>query len=132
MDSKESSKIRTQLSKYSNSPVYFTKISYEGFKNEKNKTINHNDSYLVVTGIAKPAPIYEYLREQSITFDSITFGDHHNFSTKEIKQIAEKSNPYMGIITTEKYIDFKLEYVFWRIKIKLHSKNKSINYSNNL
>ena len=102
MDSKESSKIRTQLSKYSNSPVYFTKISYEGFKNEKNKTINHNDSYLVVTGIAKPAPIYEYLREQSITFDSITFGDHHNFRTKEIKQIAEKSNPYMGIITTEK------------------------------
>ena len=60
------------------------------------------DSYLVVTGIAKPAPIFKYLKEQSIKFDSITFGDHHNFSTKEIKQIAKKSNLYKGIITTEK------------------------------
>jgi len=102
IDSKERAKIRTKLSKYSNSPVYFSKIGYEGFKNEKNKTINHNDSYLVVTGIAKPAPIFKYLKEQSIKFDSITFGDHHNFSTKEIKQIAKKSNLYKGIITTEK------------------------------
>ena len=102
IDSKERAKIRTQLSKYSNAPVYFSKISYEGFKNEKNKTINYNDSYIVVTGIAKPAPIFEYLKEQSIKFDSVTFGDHHNFSTKEIKQIAKKSKPYKGIITTEK------------------------------
>jgi tetraacyldisaccharide 4'-kinase len=102
IDSKERAKIRTQLSKYSNAPVYFSKISYEGFINEKNKTINYNDSYLVVTGIAKPAPIFEYLKEQSIKFDSITFGDHHNFSTKEIKQITKKSKPYKGIITTEK------------------------------
>ena len=62
IDLKERAKIRTKLSKYSNSPVYFSKIGYEGFKNEKNKTINHNDSYLVVTGIAKPAPIFEVLR----------------------------------------------------------------------
>ena len=94
--------IKKQLARYINASVYFSKITYKGFKNEHGHKINTNKSYLVVTGIAKPSPIFNYLKKQNINFESLIFSDHHNFSSKDLQKIVLKSKKSNGIITTEK------------------------------
>lgn len=61
---------------------------------------------LVVTGIAYPVLIYNYLREISNQMETISFPDHHNYSEEDIHLIMrnfEKLNSKKKIIvTTEK------------------------------
>ena len=52
----------------------------------------------LVTGIAKPRPLVSYLRTISLDFDHLSFPDHHNFTTKDLKKIAK----HPLILTTEK------------------------------
>jgi len=97
-------KIKNKITSYSSAKVLFSKIKYQGFLNQVDEKINLNlkKPYLLVTGIANPKLVYEYLKEVNILFETMKFSDHHNFSPKELKQIAEKSKKFEGIITTEK------------------------------
>ncbi|TMU50542.1 tetraacyldisaccharide 4'-kinase [Flagellimonas algicola] len=52
----------------------------------------------LVTGIASPEPLVQYLRDIGIDFQHLAFGDHHNFSSDEI----EKFKHYDAVLTTEK------------------------------
>tara|TARA_B100000780_G_C21071043_1_gene430972 strand:+ start:170 stop:1207 length:1038 start_codon:yes stop_codon:yes gene_type:complete len=94
--------IKRRISRYTDAPVYFSKIKYKGFANSNSSTINLNKFYLVVSGIANPTSIYNYLSKQNIKFEALSFSDHHNFSSKDIDSIIRKSNDFDGIITTEK------------------------------
>ena len=53
---------------------------------------------LLVTGIANPIPLVTYLKEASIAFEHLEFGDHHFFTQKEINTFNSKEI----ILTTEK------------------------------
>ena len=62
----------------------------------------------LVTGIANPKPLKDFLVRKGIIYDEIEFEDHHNFSTSEISQLE---NLDTFIITTEK------DYVrMWKVK----------------
>jgi len=98
----ERSEIKSKISKFTQVPICFSTINYKGFTNKNDKSIQLNKSYLLITGIAKPQLIHQYLSSQNINFEALTFGDHHDFSTKEIERIAKKSKLFDGIITTEK------------------------------
>jgi len=98
----EKKSIKMELAKYTNAIVYFSKIEYKGFMNEQGYLLDPSKTYLVITGIAKPDPIFKYLAEQNISFKSLTFSDHHNFSSKDVEKIVLKSKAFSGIITTEK------------------------------
>lgn len=98
----EKKTIKARISKYSKAVVYFSEISYKDFKNTHLQKIDFNKNYLLITGIANPKPIYEYLSKQNINFEAVSFSDHHNFSNKDIEYIKTKSNDFDGIITTEK------------------------------
>jgi tetraacyldisaccharide 4'-kinase len=68
--------------------------------------LNETD-ILLVTGIASPKPLIEKLRGEVRSVQTLTFGDHHDFSDSDIAQIAErfaamKSEGNKIIITTEK------------------------------
>ena len=102
ISSKEITNIKNRISKYTNAPVYFSKIENKGFINNNAKRLDKNKSYLVITGIAKPDILHQYLSKQNINFEAETFSDHHNFSSKEIEKLIEKSKLFEGIITTEK------------------------------
>ena len=54
--------------------------------------------FTLVTGIADPTPLVNHLKSQDFNFEHLNFGDHHNFSSKEIAVIQSKKL----IITTEK------------------------------
>lgn len=52
----------------------------------------------LVTGIANPKPFLDYLMSKNLRFEHLNFPDHHNFTSKEIKELQEREL----ILTTEK------------------------------
>ena len=93
-----------QISNYSTAKTFFTKIEYLGLinSNDKLEKIDNTKKYLLITGIANPQTIYEYLAKNKIHFEAKKYSDHHSFSKKEIQYIIKKSINYDAIITTEK------------------------------
>jgi len=81
------------------------------FKNEikeikVSKLHSDYDKILIVTGIAQPKPFIDYFRTKRISYEVLSFSDHHNFSTNDLTTIEEKYNSAEGknklVITTEK------------------------------
>ena len=104
LSSEKQTLIKSEIKTYSTAPVYFSCVKYLGLKNIKNKSIKlaPTGKYLLVTGIAFPQRIEEFMSSNKFYFEHLCYDDHHNFSEKEIKEIAKKSCKFDGIITTEK------------------------------
>lgn len=69
-------------------------------------TINHNHTVLIVTGIANPAPLIEYLKIRAKEVHVLKYPDHYQYKHRDIKDISVKfesiNNHNKVIITTEK------------------------------
>ena len=93
--------------------VYFTTIAYENSVKNKLKSINLNsikNSFLLITGIANPKYLVDYLNKKGLDFLHLKYPNHHNFKENEIKEIRRQQKG-RKIITTEK--DFgRLENYF--------------------
>jgi len=98
----EQVKVREKLNPLSGQQVFFTCISYakdvRGTNESKLLSSLRNFKFTLVTGIANPKPLVDYLRGLNLNFDHISYKDHHNFSEKELSELSEKQL----IITTEK------------------------------
>jgi tetraacyldisaccharide 4'-kinase len=84
-------------------PVYFSYIDYDDLvynqsESKKVSEIKEMDK-LVIAGIAKPEPFFEFLEVEKE--DRMVFPDHHFFSANDIQQIEDKAKNKI-IITTEK------------------------------
>ncbi len=95
---------KKRIKRYSSADVYFTIIKYHTAINQENKkvTLNSDKKLLLITGIANPKHIYQYLDKLNITYTTIKYQDHHNFSKSDMENILCKSKNFDGIITTEK------------------------------
>jgi tetraacyldisaccharide 4''-kinase len=96
--------------------LYFTSVSYGDprplFENEvKNQAPFLSDKtsdkgFVLVTGIANPAPLAEYLGTRADEIIHLSFSDHHNFTRNDIEKIHNAYNalkaPLKYVITTEK------------------------------
>jgi tetraacyldisaccharide 4'-kinase len=93
--------------------LFFTTLSYGEFipvfpedANPDIQKSNKSFSILLVTGIANPEPLKDYLFHKSIAMEELNFPDHYNFTPKDIENIADKINKITGnnkiILTTEK------------------------------
>jgi|TARA_B110000014_G_scaffold21541_1_gene13785 tetraacyldisaccharide 4'-kinase len=102
ISSEEKLVIINKLSRYSPHEVLFTCISYSKNIVNQNDVIPiiklNNKKFTLVTGIANPKPLIEYLNSLNLVFEHIEFKDHHNFSDKELKNLSKKEL----IVTTEK------------------------------
>lgn len=82
--------------------IYFSRIGYDD--NLYGKTEKLPLSYLLgkpftlVTGIAKPEPLVQFLKAKNFQFEHLRFPDHHAFSASEIENLQKQEL----IITTEK------------------------------
>lgn len=69
---------------------------------------NTNSSVLLITGIAKPAPLFYHLKELYTNVEHIKYSDHHSFNTQDIDHIKTAFANLFGnnklIISTEKDI----------------------------
>jgi tetraacyldisaccharide 4'-kinase len=90
--------------------VFFSKIKYaDKILNESNAiAISELKGYKVVlvTGIANPKPLLDFLNSENINYQHVSFPDHHNFSKSDLKNIQDtfhkiQSNKKL-ILTTEK------------------------------
>ncbi len=70
----------------------------------------------LVTGIARPQPLLEYLEMMGVQFDHIAFGDHHRFTEKELRMLRQRK----PLLTTEKdaaRLEGRLES-FWVLPVR--------------
>lgn len=98
----EMEQVRNEISAYYNGPVFFSTIVYSNtvFNNEDALLLDDLDAqqFVLVTGIANPAPLVSYLDDRGINLEHYKFPDHHNFSKDEIGRLSKFSK----ILTTEK------------------------------
>ncbi len=90
-------------------PCFFTHFEYGSFRafaTDKIVEVCENLEVLLVTGIANPMPLQNYLESKGITVDSLQYADHYDFSEKDFQKIEmafsriESANKI--ILTTEK------------------------------
>ncbi|MFN8166510.1 MAG: tetraacyldisaccharide 4'-kinase [Bacteroidia bacterium] len=97
---------------------------------------------LLVTGIANPSGLIEYLRRHTDKLETLIFPDHHEFSEKDILKIQETfdsiANQSKIIVTTEKdamrlrnpNVDpaiKKLPFFFLPIEVFIHQEEEKFN-----
>ncbi len=83
--------------------VFFSYIDYDDLVYNQNESKKLSEimslDKLVVAGIAKPEPFFDYLKVSNE--NCMVFPDHHFFTAKDIQQIEDKAKNKI-IITTEK------------------------------
>jgi tetraacyldisaccharide 4'-kinase len=102
------------ISPYQN--LYFTSLTYKDplpvFDNKDHEETLQNFSQcegcgiVLITGIANPLPLKEYLQKTAGEIIHLSFPDHHNFIEKDIISISSSymdlKSPVKYLITTEK------------------------------
>lgn len=82
--------------------VFFSKIGYDQKIHGKTESLPlsylKDKPFTLVTGIANPKPLVDYLKEKQFLFDHEKFPDHHNFTASELEALRENEI----ILTTEK------------------------------
>ena len=83
-----------------NQHVFFSSITYANTLISAEKTIELEalKTFSLVTGIANPRPLTDFLESKNLKFEHLNFTDHHNFSPADIAELSKKEL----IVTTEK------------------------------
>ena len=93
-------------------PVFFSAVRYGApyrlfdEREDVKVPLSANTKVLLVTGIAKPDPLRSEIENRGARTELLRYADHHNFSDKDIIEIAERFRLMDGdkkiILTTEK------------------------------
>ncbi|SNR52936.1 lipid-A-disaccharide kinase [Lutibacter agarilyticus] len=101
--------ISKKLKPASNQPVFFTTITYdETLKGSAELALQDliNTEILLITGIANPVPLINYLRKKEVKFKQLNYPDHYHFKDKDINEIQQSFNAIQSknkiVLTTEK------------------------------
>ncbi len=93
---------RNNLGLSAHQSCFFTGIRYaQQPAGTDKKTFDDFQGSLLVTGIANPKPLLDFLSNKGINIKHLSFPDHHNFSAKDLKKI-EKLSDGKAFLTTEK------------------------------
>ncbi|WP_304288581.1 tetraacyldisaccharide 4'-kinase [Capnocytophaga leadbetteri] len=105
----ERERIVVQLQKKTRpqTPIVFATIAYSeqvySVAGESPLEVFIQQPFTLVTGIANPHPLLDFLKKKGADFQHITFPDHHHFTDKELQQLQG-----LRVLTTEKdYVRFE-------------------------
>jgi tetraacyldisaccharide 4'-kinase len=111
LSGKKQEEITDLISSKSNkkAAVFFSFIEYDEkiFSETHQKKVSEikNESKLLIAGIAKPKPFFDYLKNENDTL--LSYPDHHSFSDSDLTKILATANKRI-IVTTEKdYVRLK-------------------------
>ena len=88
--------------------VFFTGMKYfAAISASNNENLSELRAYsiLAFSGIAHPETFISFIKNNSFTYKNISFGDHHDYTEKDIENIALEFDKLQGpkiILTTEK------------------------------
>lgn len=99
-----------KLRKYSQAPIYYSRITYLNLVNLRTKQtdniIQSATDVLLLTGIANPSPLIKYVQDMFNKVEHIKYPDHHDFKPTDYQKIKEQYNNIPSeikiILTTEK------------------------------
>ena len=98
----ERTKIRERLQLNAGQELFFSSISYSeeviSAKTRMSLKQLKKKHFKLVTGIANPKPLVDFLKKKDLSFDHKAFPDHHNFSASEIGELKKAKM----ILNTEK------------------------------
>jgi tetraacyldisaccharide 4'-kinase len=134
LNESEKNRISHELKKF-NKPIFFSHIGY-CVPIAFGKPIEHIKRIVLVTGIANPKPLVEFL-ENKYQLELVSFPDHHQFKQSEIEEIHRKIDTFVdnqtAIFTTEKdfarlsskITNWKLEnYPWYYVPIEMEFENE--------
>ncbi|MCP9201412.1 tetraacyldisaccharide 4'-kinase [Gramella sp. GC03-9] len=101
LSEEEKSKIILELKPKEDQRVFFSGIEYSEVVHSNFCKISLSEipeKAILVTGIANPRPLLDYLIAENKVLEHFEFPDHHNFTEKEIREL--ETAPF--ILTTEK------------------------------
>lgn len=96
-----------------NQRIFSSVVSYDNLQGlHEEKTIDQlkteNSKFVLVTGIANPKPLCDYLSENRVEATHLAYADHHNFTPEDIKAIEQACGNEAILLTTEKdYVRLK-------------------------
>ena len=103
---KNAFKERIQLKRYQS--LFFSKIRYAEYivNSERRMSLGilAKISFVVVTGIADPKQLLDFLKSKFLNYEHLKYGDHHIFSDRDIENIKVKSNGRMVLTTQKDYL----------------------------
>ena len=116
LSSVEQKEISGNFGRYSGQKIYFTSVAYKDpvpvFDDKPSEleilstSMMESTGIVLVTGIANPDPLKEYLRKSYREILHLKFGDHHLFNLKDIEKIRTSWNSLKAsdrfVFTTEK------------------------------
>jgi tetraacyldisaccharide 4'-kinase len=103
--------IQRRLHPKKNQRVFFTTLEYDApfhLYNNTNYDIKGTEDIVLITGVAQPAPLINYVKKVFHKVELMQYPDHHIFNMDDLKQIRETfdkmriSNQDAIIVTTEK------------------------------
>lgn len=112
--------------------LFFSFIKYSDRVISKHEHIDLSalKEFTLITGIADPKPLVNYLTSSGATFEHIAFKDHHHFTKKDVELLSKKGM----LLTTEKdFVRLKdfdvLEQQLYYLPITVHI-DKSEDFKN--
>lgn len=110
-DGDEKERIRRKLAIGQQAPVFFAGIGYGALvsvlpADRGVAALDADLSVLLVTGIANPVPLYQYLSAHVKDVLQLRYPDHYQYTATDIQKIVNRfnglPNPHKLVITTEK------------------------------
>jgi len=133
LSAQKQEEIRLKLKLSSAQQSFFSYIDYDDaiYSKDRKIAVNEikNESKLLLAGIAKPTPFFDYLKNEKD--ECLTFPDHHHFLDSDLDTIQNKAQS-KKIVTTEKdYVrlkDSKLVSQLYYLPIKSTFINNKQNF----
>jgi tetraacyldisaccharide 4'-kinase len=111
IDEQEKNDLKQLIGRYYEGPIFFSTIKYAAVLQSNNAIVIQtldlsNYEVLLITGIANPTPLENYLLGLNCSFKHIKFSDHHQFTEKEITDLKRQFDILNSgnkiVLTTEK------------------------------
>jgi tetraacyldisaccharide 4'-kinase len=128
LDEDERRAIAIEIGPAAHQQIFFTSIHYGEpyhITHGNRFIIDDTVEVLLVTGIANPAPLKQWLNQRSRTYYELAYSDHHIFSIDDLEAIFRRFDSLQAsnkiILTTEKdavrLVKFRQELQDWPIYV---------------
>ena len=98
----------------SHQQLFFSTIKYGSFIQNQHRELSlsilEKISFVLVTGIANPSPLVDFLKRKYYAFEHMNYSDHHIFTDNDIEKIKEKSNGRMVLTTQKDYVRLSTKF----------------------
>ena len=140
LDASMMARIKKKINPNPNQKLFFSRIKYDvdiiNNKGKKSLEELENVRVLLITGIADPSPMEDFLKRNLISFEHLKFADHQFIGETELLDIRKKlsvlTEEEKTIITTEKdyvrnFIDIDLPIFYLPIKTEIIEDSEKFN-----